>query len=116
MLQHAVLIIADSENKSIGIPVTNFPVLPIGSQVDVYISDDVWFETGIITAYRANNKYGTEINIDLRGLYPEDVDDETLDRMWNSIAKVCVLETENIYELIYPRAIDFEIEFPLPSL
>jgi len=104
ILPNAVLVIESPEYSDlhIAVPVTNFPVLPVGSKIYLYFDDKAHIESGEITAYSANSKRGTEIDIE--------IDAENLERaakIWSSIAKICVRDTNGLCTYLYPRSIDF---------
>ena len=115
LLPHAVLILGNSTGQFIAIPVANFPLLPIGSNVSVYISEKVWFEGVPITKYTTTNRLGTEIDVDLRGPHGDLTNDEALDSLWARIAEVCIRDLTEHVDWLFPHVIAFDIKYPVPS-
>lgn len=109
ILPHAILSIPDSQGNTLVVPVSNFPVLPEKSQVYLYFGkkdapDGAWIEGHEIDHYYVDNTIGVVIRM------------ETLNETtWKAIARLCVPETTNFADLIYPNVIDFGTRFPMPS-
>jgi hypothetical protein len=112
MLSHAILRFSNSQEQYIAVLVTNFPVLPIGSNVYIYFTKEVRLEGATITGYSADNKTGTQIDINLGG--NAGLSDELIDEIWQKVAVECVEDTGNLCNLIYPIPIDFSVKYPLP--
>jgi hypothetical protein len=110
MLINAVLCVSNSDGTDFAISVVNFPVLPIGSEIDIYLSEDAWIENATIAEYRISNKRGVEISVNLCSR----LGDESVNRQWEQVAVECVKDTSNLCELVYPVEIDFGVKFQLP--
>ncbi len=111
-LSHAVLFLANSSDEVINIPVTCFPILPVGSLVSLQITDTAAFEDCPIMGYQAHNRFGTSIEIDLKGPFNDEMRDEDSDKIWDQIASVCVQDSNGNGKLVYPYTVDFGVQYP----
>jgi hypothetical protein len=114
MLPHAMLTVRNTAGEAVAIPVINFPILPEGSAVYLYLTDKVFFEGAALKEYSVDNKYGAQIDVDIAvGESPDSA--ELQDKDWNELAKLCVKDPNNNYPWIYPHTVDYGIKFPMPS-
>ena len=115
MLARAILCIPSSQDQFIGIPVANFPALPVGSAVYIYITDDVYFEDARIEEYEASNRYGTQVKL---SIHSEEMlssaPGEILDEMWNRLALLCQKDVNMLCDFIYPEVLNFGVPY-LPA-
>jgi hypothetical protein len=114
MLPNAALIITNSEDESVVIRVMNFPVLPTGSPVYVYLTADLYFESLSIDGYIAHNGQGTLVL--LRGARVKEASDadesSSIDQMWAAVAAKCVRDSSQYADFLYPHSIDFGGLYP----
>ena len=102
MLSHATLIFDHlTDQRSLAIPVINFVVLPVGSEIAIHLNGRAFLETGRITDYCAHSEHGILIGIEDGGATGFS------DRTWEEIAELCVPDKENFCSLIYPVVVDF---------
>jgi len=111
MLPHAMLIITTSAGM-IYIPVINFPVLPKGSIIDLYVTDEVAIEGVSLETYIASNTRGVEIELD--GTKAESSQGGSPDDDWNKLRMLCITDPNDRHRRIYPHVLDYGIKFPLP--
>jgi hypothetical protein len=112
MLPHAMIVVSNSNGRGVGIRAINVPILPIGSNLDIYLRNEAIIENGRIEEYGFSSRHGVIIRVEMR----DDMSDEMLDKMWNAIAEVSVKDPENYFNYIYPDPVDFSVKFPLPPL
>jgi len=112
MLPHAMLTVRNSTGEAIAIPVINFPILPVGSDIFLYLLNNICFEGATLEWYAIDNQYGVQINVDIA--IDESPDSrEIQDKDWNELAKLCVEDPNKNYIWIYPHTIDYGIKFPM---
>ncbi len=116
MLPHAILALRNPNGggEAVAIPVTNFPVLPIGSGIYLYLTNEVLFENYIIQSYDVDNKVGVVCDIVPR--FDGETFDEFNEREWKKLEALGVKDTLSHFHLVYPQVIDFGIRFPLPPI
>lgn len=104
----AVLCLSNTDDDYIIIPVINFPLLPIGSFVDVYLDDaELALEDLVIEDYRASNNHGTQINVAFKDSYADDEAVERGDAIWEKLVKLCEHDKSNLGNWVYLKVIDF---------
>ncbi len=104
----AVLCLSNTDMEYIIIPVINFPILPIGSHVDVYLNDvELALEDLIIEEYRASNHHGTQINVAFKDSHADDEAVERGDVLWKKLSKLCEDDKSLLGNWVYPHVIDF---------
>lgn len=104
----------DEENASIGILVTNFPLLPVGSSLCIY-QGALTLEDMIIEEYCWHSHWGCEIRILLRGDDESDASEYLRRSDYRHLKEVCIKDPNNSFDRIYPKRIDFNVEYPLPT-
>ena len=113
MYASAILGLYNSHSEYIAIPVKNFPALPVGSEVELDLGEEIWFENGRIEEYTVDNKNGLMIKLAFPNL---DNDDTFLDdERWNAIAKHCVEDGKTLVDFVYPHIIDYGAQFFSPE-
>lgn len=106
MVRTAVLCIENEIGEWIAIPVTNFPLVPVGTSIQLYIADDVFFESAVVSDYELNNRNGLQINIDLG---------EELPDVLAGLQNLCVKDKNGDSDYYYPKVIDFGVQYPASS-
>ena len=104
MLRHATLVLHHPSGNTDGIlyfSAINFPVLPIGSRVDLVINDvfDAVIDDFFIESYIASNEQGNIVNIKWISMMPNEE--------WSKITRVCTKSEEYVWH--YPKTLNFGI-------
>ncbi|MDB5238147.1 MAG: hypothetical protein JWM46_417 [Candidatus Kaiserbacteria bacterium] len=110
MINHALLLIPNSATEFLAIPVTNFPILPVGSDVSIYLTETVFLEDARIVEYSVSSTRGVEIELNMRSRNSNWTDYD-IDKRWKAIAAVCVEDRGHLVDLIYPAVIDFNVKY-----
>lgn len=109
-----IVLTGENSEANISVHVVNFPILPIGSEVDIYFADAGTniggdMEGLFIVSYRASSNHGTVIDV-----VPHPLDEEpsetTLESFWSCwevLKKECIEDPSNLSEYLYPKVIDF---------
>lgn len=105
MVDKATLTLCSANTgEYIGIPVINFPVLPVGSLVHLFISEDLCFESFRIDNYLANSKAGIQIEL----VPAKEEDKKYFNEFWDDLSKLCTVPKGSDWcDLYYPHVIDF---------
>lgn len=121
MLLKAALYIENSHLHTIVVPVKNFPILPLGSVVNIRIPNGgLWWDGGRIKNYTVDPLRGVHISLAALGSRESDVysgyNKAYLDAQWDMFALICVKDTNNFVHFVYSHELDFGATFPLPKL
>lgn len=105
MIPHAVLCLVNGNGQYFAVPVTNFPIVPIGSEVSFWINERVFFEVVMIERYVVDSRYGVQIDLeyDNEGRH---------DRAFGELQKLCIKDKNGSCEFVYPGNVDFGAKYP----
>ncbi len=116
MLHHAMLAIENSNTGEwLAIPVIDFPVIPVGAEISIWLNDDRCFDFGKILRYSTGNKYGVQVDIELLAACKEPPSDEQKDAAWTKIMDLCVTD-RHLFDYVYPKTLDYGCKYILPNL
>jgi hypothetical protein len=102
-----MILVENSKQEHIHIPARNFPILPVGSIVDLYFEDENAGPYGAIemmpiSFYSADTRNGIEVFLK----WKDDEQAESHDKYWDAIAALCIKDKKR-NRLLYPKVKDF---------
>jgi len=105
-MRETVTIVFDGQTDNTGdnyaVVAYNFPILPVGTKINIVFDQEAEIEDGVIGRYTLGNDFGIVVELELDEMFISD-------RTWNRLKKVCVAEKNMgpMAEWYYPDVIDF---------
>ncbi len=112
MRPNVMILVENSKQEYIHIPARNFPILPVGSVVDLYFDEKNAGPYGAIemmpiSFYSASTKEGIQVFLK----WKDDEQAEFHDKYWDAVGALCVKDKKN-NRLLYPKIKDFSCPSP----